>query len=254
MHLAMCHTPDPAKLARACETSLRRTLGLGAGTTVVVAPSRAAAYLSAVAACMLRLDPLSVGLPLGGGGARPSPSLAVLHEACSRERVLKTCTPLLGAFNWNLGTGMQPTTRQELASAVASNRVAAIFHQPFALPEHCRLVSLREIGQVCRARNATSVVVDLGGMTMREVPLAGTVAKIQEFFAQGADALLLPETEEIGGPPRTSLLLGRSALLEGVAQNASLVQSRVAVPLTCIPSELVGTVVAYSALNSAEPS
>ena len=250
MHLAMCHTPDPGKLARACETSLRRTLGLGAGTTIVVAPSRAAAYLTAVAACMLRVDPLSVGYPLGP--ARPSP-LAVLHEACSRERLLKTCTPLLGAFNWNLGTGMQPATRQDLASAVASNRVAAVFHQPFFLPEHCRVVSLQDIGQVCHTRNAAFVIVDLGGMKMREATLDRTVAKIQEFFAQGADALLLPETEEIGGPPRTSLLLGRTSLLEGVARNVSLVQSQVALPLTCVPSELVGSVVAYSALNSAEP-
>lgn len=251
MHLAMRHTPDPGKLARACETSLRRTLGLAASTTIVVSPSRAAAYLTAVAASMLRVDPLSVGHPLGGS-SRPSP-LAVLHDACSRERVLKTCTPLMGAFNWNLGTGMLPTTRQDLASAIASNRVAAIFHQPFFLPEHCRVISLQEISQVCHTSNAASVIVDLGGMKTREAPLVGTVAKIREFFAQGADALLLPETEEIGGPPRTSLLLGRSSLLEGVARNVSLVQSQVALPLSCTPAELVGTVVAYSALSNTEP-
>ena len=239
MHMAMKQTVDPMQLAEASEAYLLKNLGLGTGYSVVVAPSQAAAYLIAVAASMVRIDPLCVSQQI----QRHHP-LTVIHDACCPAGSLKNCTSLLaGIVNWNLGSLTTPMDRQMLSMAITSNRVAAVFHQPYCYPKSCQYTPLAAIGSVCHSQSTVSVIVDAGGVPIHQLSLVKFITIIKELFTQGADFVLLPETHKILGPPQTCLLIGKSGLLKHV--DVSLLQSQLCLPLSCTPYDQIGTVVAY---------
>ena len=78
MYMAMKHKVDPLKLMEAAHAYLHQNLALAPDYRVLVAPSRAAAYVLALAASMLRIDPLSINQQVS---ARQSSPLAVIHDA-----------------------------------------------------------------------------------------------------------------------------------------------------------------------------
>lgn len=243
MYKAMQRSLDPLKLMESCESYLKQMLGFGDRYSVIVAPSLAAAYIIAVSAAMYAIDPLAINYQ-----ASISP-LAVIHDACCQTDPMfgpiKSCTSLTGAFNLNLGSYIMPMDKNTLAAVLQSNRVAAIFHQPYAYLKHNKYVQLQVISSLCQARGTNvSVIVDASCIP-DSMFSTGLMSTIQEFFSQGADAILLPVTEKLKGPPQTCVLIGKSSMLEDMAGNISALQSQVALPLTCSAAQLIGTVVAY---------
>lgn len=249
MHAAMQHSVNPVRLADACGTYLHQNLGLASGCSVLVAPSRAAGYLLAIAASMLQVDSLSVNQQVSSQKSTP---LAIIHDSCCEATSLKMCTSLVGGINWNLGTLTTPMSKQMLSMAISSNRVAAVFHQPYGYPKHCQYVSLPELSSVCHSRNVNiSIVIDASRMPVQTLSLVQIITTVKEFLTQGADAILLPEMEHFRGPPQTCLLIGNTRLLQDVAQNIPLLQSQICLPLTCTTYDLMGTVVAYKTFQVA---
>ena len=243
----MQHIADPTQLSKACGDYLRQNLGLGSMYSVVVAPNQAAAYVIAVAASMLRVDPLSINQQLTS--QRSSSLLAVIHDACCLGNPLKACTPLIGAINWNLGGVNTPMDKSTLTMALAHNRVAAVLYQPYAYPKRCQWMPLQDISEVCNTRNMVAVIVDATDMPVQELSLVKFITSVKHFFINGADMVLLPKTEKIRGPPQTCVLVGKSVILEEVLQNIALLQSQICLPLTSTSYELVGTVVAYKTVQ-----
>ena len=246
MHMAMQRTADPAQLTKASEACLCQHLGLGPGHSVAVAPSRAAAYVIAVAASMLRVDPLSVDRQLTS--RQSSPPLVVVHDACCRNNPLQTCTPLVGAVNWNLGGANTPMDKSTLGMALEHNRVVAVLYQPYVYPAECQQLPLQDVSEVCHSHGVATIVVDATGMHVREPSSIGLIASVKNFLAEGADLVLLPKTGEIRGPPQTCVLIGRSSILGEMLQKVALLQTQVCLPLTSTPHDLVGTVVAFKTL------
>ncbi len=243
MHVAMKESVDPIQLAQASETHLRQILSLTTSFSVLVAPNRAAAYLLALAASMVRVDPLSVN----PHASRPSP-LAVIHDTYCQGSLpsVCACSSLLGAINWNLGTFTAPMDDNLLSTAITSNRVAAVFYQPYCYLEGSQSIPLNVINSICRAQERLSIILDADGLAVGTTSLAKVVAAVKEWFVKGADFILLPKTEKIRGPPETCLLVGRSSLLKEV--DLALLQPQICLPLTCTAYDLVGTVIAYQTL------
>ena len=248
MQSALTHSADPVKLREAVQSTLKHSLKLsGIGCSVLIAPSRAAAYVLAIAASMLRNDPLSINQGVTSYLFSP---MAVIHDACcqvSRSSSLKPCTSLVGAYNWNLGSPTSPMDRKMLAMAVRNNRVAAVFHQPFAYLEHCQYLSLQVISTVCHSHSAeVAAIVDAAGVSLETDTLQRAI--IAEFFENGADAVLLPETEQFSGPPHTCVLVAKEDLLLEVSLH--LLQAQVALPLSCTTYDMVGTVMAFMSASN----
>ena len=246
MQMALKQTVDPVSLTKSCEAHMIQTLSLSADDhTVIIAPSRAAAYIIAVSASMLKIDPLSINHCIASRQGLP---LAVLHDACCHGNQdsgpLKTCTSLTGAYNWNLGDLASPMDRRMLGMAIRSNRVAAMLYQPYAYKTHCQHILLQEVSSSCHTLvDDVTVIVD--GDAMRRQTRSQFVFTIKEFFTQGADVILLPDTEDFQGPSQTCAMIGKAALLKQVSKNISLLQSQIAIPLICASHDLVGTVVTY---------
>lgn len=243
-----------------CETSdviMRQILSLGPEYNVIISPSCASAYSTAVFASMIHLDPLSVSSQIS---SKTSSLLAVIHDACCAHMhtsdsdlgPVKTCTGLTGSYNWNLGDATYPMDRDMLKMALHSNRVAAVFYQPYAYIERSKHLSLREVCSICHSRgySEVTVIVDATTISAHFSHLGRVVmAEVKHFFEQGADMILLPPTDKLGGGSRSCVLVGITSLLNKVWRSIVLLQKQICLPLLCQPHELVGTVVAYKALQ-----
>ena len=241
MHKAMQFNFEPVLVMESCESLLKQLLRIDDQHSVFITPSLAAAYIFAVSAALHSTDPLTIN-----SRASLSP-LAVIHDASAQQSTatgsLKTCTPLTGAFNLNLGTTSMPMNKDMLAAVLHSNRVAAVFYEPYAYLPHQQPIPLETITSMCRERNV-SVLVDASSMPQDLISTKFTLT-VQELLSQGADAALLPETKTFKGPPNTCLVIGKSSLLEELISNGSTLKSQVALPVTCTSHDLIGTAIAY---------
>lgn len=251
--MAMKQTPDEMLLSESAEAVMRQILSLGHGYNVIISPTSASAYAIAVFASMLRMDPLSVSSQIS---SRLSSPLAVLHDTCCSQMSnlelgpIKTCTVLTGSYNWNLGDMTYPMDKDMVRMAVQSNRVAAVFYQPYAYIEKSQHISLETLSAVCHSRGSdVSVIVDASTMPTNHINLKKLVAELKRFFSQGADLVLLPSVDKLHGQSHSSVLVGVSSLLSKVWRSIVLLQKQVCLPLLCLPHDLVGTVVTYKALQ-----
>lgn len=253
--MAMKHTPDGVSLSEAAEIVMQQILSLGPGYNVIISPTSASAYTVAVFASMLRMDPLSVSNQIS---SRLSSPLAVLHDSCCAQcsststelGPIKTCTALTGSYNWNLGDMTYPMDRDMVRMAVQSNRVAAVFYQPYAYIGKSQHVTLEALSTVCHMHGSdVAVIVDASTMPTQHINLRKLVADVKGFFSQGADLVLMPSVEKLHGQSHASVLVGVSNLLSKVWRSIMLLQKQVCLPLLCLPHDLVGTVVAYKALQ-----
>ena len=102
---------------------------------------------------------------------------------------------------------LMPMDKTCLAAALQLNRIAAIVHQPFAYLSYQKYIPLHSLVSLCEVRRTfVSVIVDASQMP-HDVMRSRFTEKIQEFFSQGAAAVLLPATENVKGPPSTSVLM-----------------------------------------------
>ena len=253
MHMAMKESPDETNLYEATEALMRQILSLGPEYNIIVSPTTASAYTIAVFASMLRMDPLSVSSQIS---SRFSSPLAVIHDACCAQVTnselgpIKTCTALTGAYNWNLGDMTYPMDKDMLRMAVQSNRVAAVFYQPYAYIEKSKHISLEVVSIICHSKGfEVAVIVDASTMPTHLINLGKLVAEVKDFFNQGADLVLLPSVDKLYGQSHSSVLVGVSSLFSKVWRSIVLLQKQVCLPLLCLPYDLVGTVVAYKALQ-----
>lgn len=251
--MAMKHTPDGVSLSEAAEIVMQQILSLGPGYNIIISPTSASAYTVAVFASMLRMDPLSVSNQIS---SRLSSPLAVLHDSCcaqcssSELGPIKTCTALTGSYNWNLGDMTYPMDKDMVRMAVQSNRVAAVFYQPYAYIDKNQHVTLEALCTVCHMHGSdVAVIVDASTMPTQHINLRRLVADVKGFFSQGADLVLMPSVEKLHGQSHASVLVGVSNLLSKVWRSIMLLQKQVCLPLLCLPHDLVGTVVAYKALQ-----
>jgi len=246
--MAMKHKVDPLRLMEATQTYLHQNLTLTHNCSVLVTPSRAAAYVLALATSMLRIDPLCINQQVS---AHQSSPLAIIHDACCHNTGFpKTFTCLLGAYNWNLGGPMDPMEKESLTQAIKSNRVAAVLHQPYSYPKWCDHISLETIAIICHAQDTqVAVIVDMSNMPVQTLTLLQFITIVKELVLKGADVVLLPDTEHFQGPPHTCVLVGKSSLMKRVSQHSALLQSQLGFPLICTPYDLIGTVVAYKTLQ-----
>ena len=251
--MAMKQTPDDSLLSEAAEVVMRQILSLSQGYNIIITPTSAAAYTIAVFASMLRTDPLSVSSQISSSVSCP---LAVLHDACCAQMAnsdlgpIKTCTALTGSYNWNLGDMTYPMDKDMVRMAVQSNRVAAVFYQPYAYIEKSQHISLETVSAICHSRGSdVAVIVDASTMPTTHLNLEKLVTEVKMFFEQGADLVLLPSVDKLHGQSHSSVLVGVSSLLCKVWRSIVLLQKQVCLPLLCHPHDLVGTVVAYKALQ-----
>lgn len=251
--MAMKQTPDKMLLSEGAESIMQQILCLGQGFSVVISPTLASAYTVAVFASMLRMDPLSVSSQIS---SRLSSPPAVLHDSCCSQMPnselgpIKTCTALTGSYNWNLGDMTYPMDKDMVRMAVQSNRVAAVFYQPYAYIEKSQHVSLDTLSSVCHSRGSdVAVIVDASTMPTLHINLRKLVAELKAFFSQGADLVLMPSMEKLHGQSHASVLVGVSSMLSKVWRSITLLQKQVCLPLLCLPHDLVGTIVAYKALQ-----
>lgn len=253
MHMAMKGAPDNTVLLEAAEVIMRQVLSLGQGYNVIISPTTASAYTIAVFASMLRTDPLSVSSQIS---SRLSSPLAVLHDSCCAQTSnselgpIKTCTALTGAYNWNLGDMTYPMDKDMVRMAVQSNRVAAVFYQPYAYIEKSQHIPLEVVSSVCHSRGSdVAVIVDASTMPTGNITLSKLVGELKGFLDQGADLVLMPSVDKLHGQSHASVLVGVSSLLSKVWRSIMLLQKQVCLPLLCLPHDQVGTVVAYKALD-----
>lgn len=251
--MAMRHAPDSTAVSEAAESMMRQILSLGQGYNIIISPTTASAYTVAIFASMLRMDPLSVS---GQISSKLSSPLAVLHDSCcaltsnSDLGPIKTCTALTGAYNWNLGDMTYPMDRDMVKMAVQSNRVAAVFYQPYAYIEKSQHISLEVLSGVCHSRGCdVAVIVDASNMPTHNINLSKLTAEVKAFFNRGADLVLMPAVDRLCGHSHSCILAGASNLLSKVWRSIGLLQKQVCLPLLCLPHDLVGTVVTYKALQ-----
>ena len=245
--MALQHAADPVQLSLAASKSLSKICSLSNSFSAVICPSRAAAYVTALAAVRLRQDPLSINPQVSFPSSNPS---VVLHDTCCQSGSPKLCSALIGACNWNLGTVISPMDKDMLLMAVASNRVTAAFHRPYAYPKNCSFLQLHTLSSVCHSRDSDiAVIVDIGDMPMGKRSLNRITSPLQEMLMKGADIVMLPDTEQFQGPPNTCVLVGKAPLLGSMAQQLPLLQSQLGFPLLSSAYDIVGTVVAFKTLQ-----
>lgn len=253
VHLAMKHTPNEINLAEACEAIMRQILSLDQGHNIIISPTVASAYSIAVFASMLKMDPLSISRQISSQFTSP---LAIIHDSCCADAsnmetgLIKTSTALTGAYNWNLGGMMYPMDKDMLRMAVQSNRVAAVFYQPYAYNDRTQHISLEVLSSICHSRGSdVSVIVDATIMPTHHISLKKLVSEMGSFFRQGADLVILPSVNKLHGQSYSSVLVGVSSLLGKIWRSIALLQKHICLPLLSLPHDLVGTVVAYKALQ-----
>ena len=249
--MSLQSTANPVQLAQAASKSLVMIFGLSDSTAALVCPSRAAAYVTALVAILLKQDPLSVNPQISQKTASPP---TVLHDTCCQAGSPKLCSSLVGACNWNLGTPTTPMDRDMLQMAVASNRVTAVFHRPYVYPRKSLFLQLHTLSSVCHTRepaNNVAVIVDCSNMpaTGDSLVAAKFSPTLREMLMRGADLIMLPDTEHFQGPPNTCVLIGGAALLGNMCQQLPLLQSQLGLPLLTTTYDTVGSVVAFKALQ-----
>ena len=174
-----------------------------------------------------------------------------MHTSGSELGPVKSCTGLTNSYNWNLGDATYPMDRDMLKMALNSNRVAAVFYQPYAYIERSKHMSLREVSDVCRSCRCfdVAVIVDASNMPTYFTNLMRVVTEVRYLFEQGADMVMLPTSDKFGGGPHSCVLVGVVSLLGKVRRSMTVLQKQICLPLLCQPHELIGTVVAFKALQ-----
>lgn len=255
MQMSLKSTADSVQLAHVSSQSLLSALKLPTSTLVaLVSPSRAAAYITSLAAILTKQNLLCINSQIIQ--INPAPPV-ILHDTCCEAGSPKLCSSLVGACNWNMGTHTNPMDQEILRMAISSNRVVAILHRPYIYPRSSRFLPLDAISSISHAANShIGLIVDCAGMTGNS--LADLTSTLQEIITKGADLIMLPNTDYFQGPPHTCVLVGRAALLAGMWDQLSLLQRQLGLPLLCSAYDTVGSVVAFKSLQVAsfkeEPS
>ena len=259
----MKETADVAGCLQKSELILHQILSLPPDYCVMIAPCPTSAYCISVFAAMMAQDPLSTQDQISSSIL----PFAVLHDAycehfqqgSNKTGHFKTATSLTGCHNWNLGDTSNPMDADGLRMAVHSNRVAALLHQPYAYPRGFRHLSLTDVVAICQCPSfscSVSVIVDATeGLPPEAESSRGSMleTELKFFIEHGANLVLMPPLHRVGGVSRCTVVIGTSALLDGVRQQLSKLQRRVCLPLICEPHELIATVVTYKALQELIP-
>ena len=248
MQLSLKRTADPAQLAQVSSQSLLSVFNLSPSTVVaLVCPSHAAAYVSSLAAVLIKQGHLTITPHVTQRGSAPA---VVLHDAaCGDAGSPRLLSSLVGGCNWNVGTHTQAMDRDTLQAAVASNRVSAVFHRPYAYPRNASFLSLDALSSLCRSKNI-AVITDCSGMPGNS--LVQLTSTVKEMLMTGADLIMLPNTANFQGPPHTCVVIGKVDLLGNYWEQLSLLQTQLPLPLVCLAYDTVGTVVAFKSLQVAE--
>ena len=245
MQMSLKHTTDPTQLAQAASQSLVDIFNLSPSTSVaLVSPSRAAAYVLCLSAVLMRQDHFCPNPWITRTSFTPP---IILHDTLCETGSPKACSSLVGATNWNLGTRTAPMDREMLQTVVSSNRVAAVFHRPFAYPANSTFPDLGAISSICKTHNV-AIIVDYSGMSVG-CGLAQLTSTLREMVMKGADLIMLPDTEHFQGPPHTCVVVGKTDLLSSPFDQLSSLQSRLPLPLLCSAHDTVGSVVAFKSLQ-----
>lgn len=244
--MSLKNAADPAQLAKVAGQSLISVFNLSSSTLqAIVCPSRAAAYITSLAAAILtKQGQLTTITPLSQQTSS-APSL-ILHDAICDAGSPKAFSSLLGACNWSLGTHTVPMTKEELCTAITSNRVTALLYRPFVYSKNTSFLHLDALSSVCRSQTI-SLIVDCCGLI--ENSLFQLTSTMKEMLTTGADLIMLPTTEQFQGPPHTCILIGRIDLLNHYWQLLSHLQSDLPLPLFCSSYDIVGSVVAFKSLQ-----
>lgn len=246
MQMSLKSTADPVQLAHVSSQSLLSALKLPTSTLVaLVSPSRAAAYITSLAAILTKQHLLCINSQITQ--INPVPPV-ILHDTCCEAGSPKLCSSLVGACNWNVGTHTNPMDQEMLQMAISSNRVVSIFHRPYIYPRNSRFLLLDTLSSISRGSNSDiGLIVDCAGMAGNS--LANLTSTLQEIITKGADLVMLPNTDHFQGPPHTCVLVGQAALLGGMWDHLSLLQSQLGLPLLCSAYDTVGSVVAFKSLQ-----
>ena len=245
MQMSLKRTTDPTQLAQAASHSLVDIFNLDPSTSVaLVSPSRAAAYVLCLSAVLMKQDQLFINSWITRTGSTPP---IILYDTFCEAGSPKMCSSLIGATNWSLGTPTAPMDREMLQTVVSSNRVAAVFHRPFAYPANSTFLDLEAISSICKT-HGIAVIVDYSGMR-ENCSLAQLTSTLREMIIKGADLIMLPDTELFRGPPHTCVVVGKTDLLSIPSNQLSSLQSQLPLPLLCSAYDTVGSVVAFKSLQ-----
>ena len=247
MHMALQRTADPIQLSQAASKSLTKTFNLSDSFTALVCPSRAAAYVTALAAIFLKNDSLYFSPQVCLQSFRQP---IVVHDTCCESGSPKRSSSLVGACNLNLGTHDVPMSKETLEMIVASNRVATVFHRPYAYLPNSSFLQLHTLSSICHSQDTGIPII----LDSREMPMAGTsltdfISSLKEMLLKGADLIMLPDTERFNGPPNTCVLLGTTSMMGNMPKSLPIIQSELSFPLLSTPYDTVGTVVALNSFQ-----
>ncbi len=261
----MKETTDVSQCLELSQVVLRQILSLGSDYGVVIAPSPTSAYCLSLFAAMVTQDSISAN-----GLVSLAQPFAVIHDTfCDAKQGIcgsssssvpsgpfRTATSLTGCYNWNLGDAAHPMDWDGLRMALRSNRIAAMVYQPYAYSNCLRHLSLADMASACHLRNSSlssnlvTVIVDATGMPTRSLNTGNALTlEITRFLEQGADLILMPSLQRLGGLTRSSIVVGRASHLGSLREKMAEIQARVCIPLTCLPHEVVATVVTYKTLQ-----
>lgn len=246
MQLSLQSTADPAQLAYASSQSLLSALRLSTSTlAALVSPSRAAAYLTSLAAILTKQNLLCINSNITQTNSAPP---IILHDTCCEAGSPRVYSFLVGACNWNLGAHAKPLDQEMLQMAISSNRVVAMFHRPYVYPRNFRHLQLDTLRSIFDSQNSDiGLIVDCANTSGNS--LADLTGNLQGMIMKGADLIMLPNTEYFQGPPHTCVLIGRAALLGSMWDQLSLLQQQLGLPLLCSAYDTVGSVVAFKSLQ-----
>lgn len=246
MQLSLQSTTDPAQLAHASSQSLLSALRLSTSTlAALVSPSRAAAYITSLAAILTKQNLLCINSNIAQTNSAPP---IILHDTCCEVGSPKVYSPLVGACNWNLGDHTKPMDQEMVQMAISSNRVAAMLQRPYVYPRNFTHIQLDTLRSIFHAQNSDiGLIVDCANTAGNS--LTDLMANLQGMIMKGADLIMLPNTEYFQGPPHTCVLVGRAALLGSMWDRLDLLQQQLGLPLLCSAYDTVGSVVAFKSLQ-----
>ena len=243
--MSLKNTVDPAQLSKVAGQSLISVFNFSSSTLqAIVCPSRGAAYITSLATILSKQGRLTTTTPLTQQTSS-SPSV-ILHDAICDVGSPKALSSLLGACNWSLGTYKVPMTKEELCTAIASNKVTALLYRPLAYSENSTFLSLDTLSSICHSQSV-SLIVDCCGMVGNS--LFQITSTMKEMLTAGADLIMLPTTGHFQGPSHTCVLIGSTDLLAHNWQLLSHIQSDLPLPLFCSSYDIVGSVVAFKSLQ-----
>ena len=222
---------DPNQMRNSVDHFLTQSLDLPEQYSVMLTPSRAVAYILAVASCMCCIDPMSIQTINSLRSLRP---LVIVHDAsCCQDSTLPPLASIVGGFCWFLGGPSTPMDRHTLSMAIASNRVAAVVHEPQLQGTKNSAMSLKYLTALCH-NSTVSVIADNADITRDTL-----AATIKEQVTCNIDASIVPMAT-IGGPGEACMLIVTHSLYRELCQNFETLQSLVAFPLTLPVHETMG--------------